>query len=807
MSDPISTNFSVVNTTTSSTQELPQTAVLNDGSYIITWDDISASPDVIRFQRFDAAGNRLGLEQTIPAASNATAASITALNDGGFIITYDFAGDQQHWARYATADATTPVASGVFSADKAAFDAGADIIQAPDGTVWVAWDDGTAGTNIRVDRYTPEVDGTMTFLTTDLPNLGGSSPNLTVLASGQVALVYHNVNSIEYIVYNADGTDAIAQTSFVTPNGNSSFNDIHPVVTGLANGALLMTWTAANTIFPAVNVEVFGQIFIPGTFTAYDAPFIVSTNTPGAQSHQRIVALDDGGFIAFYTNAPELTTYGNTSAIAAQRFDGLGNAIGPVVNISGLPIETPDVSEGINLDVTLLDDGRILVVFVSDDVQFSDGIIQVILDLRNSPGEGIVLGDITASDVLYGTSQNEAFDGRGGDDTIYAGDGHDRLFGGTGEDLLVGGAGNDTLEGGFGADELLGDAGNDWASYAASSTGVLVTIGGSGVGGAATGDILRDIENLIGSQGADELRGDTNANTIDGQAGNDLFLGNGGDDVLFGNAGNDAFVGGQGGDFMDGGDGIDRVSYSTETGDILVTLGGSGLGGQAEGDAFRQIENITAGSGDDELRGDDEANLFFGQAGNDLLFGGGGNDELRGGDDNDVLVGGAGADFLRGYDGVDRVSYSTSSTGVTIDLSNVRAATGGDALGDTFSSIERVTGSMGGDDIRGNTGSNVIDGYLGNDTLNGGTGNDGLIGGGGVDTFEFFNSFGVDRIIDFDNGTEMVDMTGNAIASAGTLNVNIGGNGNVIVDFGTADSIEFTGITNAALITADDFIF
>lgn len=803
MSDPISSSFARVNTYGFFLQEHPQVVTLTDGSYIVCWE----SGSDVRFQRYDAEGNRLGDEQNIfGGVGTHRAPAITALQNGGFMIVYEFSNDEEHWVIYDAPDATTHTSTGVFSIDKAAVDGAAAVIQAPDGKIWVSWDDAEGSSSIRVDSYTINPDGSLTQVISDTSFGSGADPSLTVLASGQVAVMFNNNSFLHYAVYNADGTVALALQTFLMPNGTGSFNTVKPEVVGLASGAMLLTWTATSASFPAVIEEVYGQIFVPGTFTAYDDPFIISTNTPGSQFFQSIVALDDGGFVAFYTNGPELNGFADAHAISAQRFDGLGNPIGPVINASGLPISYPTITDGSNLDATLLDDGRIVLVFQGNGESYEE-IYQVILDLRNGPGEGIVLGDFAAGDFLIGTSQSEAFDGRGGDDEIFAGDGHDRLFGGAGNDTLEGGAGNDTLEGGAGADELIGGMGVDAASYAVSATGVIVTVGGSGVGGDATGDILRGIENLIGSQEADQLRGDTNDNYIDGQAGNDIITGNGGDDMMFGNAGNDAFVGGAGADTMDGGDGADRVSYATETVGILVTLGGSGAGGQAEGDVFRSIENITAGSGNDELRGDDEANLFFGQGGDDLLFGGAGDDDLRGGDNNDVLVGGAGADTMNGDAGSDRVSYSQSSTGVTIDLTNVRVATGGDAAGDVFFSIERVTGSSGSDDIRGSMGNDTIDGFSGNDTVNGGAGNDALIGGAGTDTFEFFNSFGADRIIDFADGTEMVDMTGNAIASAGNLSVNIGANGYVIADFGTADSIEFTGITDTALITAADFIF
>lgn len=50
--------------------------------------------------------------------------------------------------------------------------------------------------------------------------------------------------------------------------------------------------------------------------------------------------------------------------------------------------------------------------------------------------------------------------------------------------------------------------------------------------------------------------------------------------------------------------------------------------------------------------------------------------------------------------------------------------------------------------------------------LGGQAGNDALIGGAGIGKSEFFNSFGVDRIIDLEDGLGRVDMTDNIAASA-----------------------------------------
>lgn len=115
--------------------------------------------------------------------------------------------------------------------------------------------------------------------------------------------------------------------------------------------------------------------------------------------------------------------------------------------------------------------------------------------------------------------------------------------------------------------------------------------------------------------------------------------------------------------------------------------------------------------------------------------------KLFDGDDNDVLNGGTGADKLYGGDGTDRAQYSNASTGVRADLLNSNTNTG-EALGDTYFSIEHLWGSAHADTLLGTdssdkvwgSGSNdTLYGRGGNDTLHGDAGNDMIYGGSGSD--------------------------------------------------------------------------
>src|SRR5262249_49854748 len=92
------------------------------------------------------------------------------------------------------------------------------------------------------------------------------------------------------------------------------------------------------------------------------------------------------------------------------------------------------------------------------------------------------------------------------------------------------------------------------------------------------------------------------------------------------------------------------------------------------------------------------------------------------------------ADALIGGAGTDTASYANAGAGVTANLTTPASNTG-DAAGDTYTTIENLTGSAFADVLTGNTAANVLTGGLGNDRPDGAAGIDTLIGGIGNDTY------------------------------------------------------------------------
>lgn len=372
---------------------------------------------------------------------------------------------------------------------------------------------------------------------------------------------------------------------------------------------------------------------------------------------------------------------------------------------------------------------------------------------------------------------------------VTGGTGADILRGTDGNDLMDGGAGDDLLLGSLGSDTLDGGTGVNGASYERSNAAVTVDLlAGTGTGGHAEGDVLRNIHILTGSRFGDELRGTDGADSLYGGPGDDTLIGNSGDDLLEGGIGNDSMTGGAGSDLLrgfsgadtllggegddtlsgglgadslDGGAGSNLASYVNSDAGVSVNLQtGTGTGGHAEGDVLLNIREVMGSSHGDVLTGSTRSDVLRGENGDDILngargvdrlVGGAGDDSLFGGEGHDRLMGGIGADSIDGGRGIDTVSYAGSRSGVTIDLSK---GTGegdnlSDATGDVIVNVERVVGSGFVDVLIGSNNADTLDGGAGADLLSGGAGNDVLIGGAGADAFIFDTGFGEDQIIDF----------------------------------------------------------
>ncbi|KAF0175576.1 MAG: calcium binding hemolysin protein, partial [Caulobacteraceae bacterium] len=367
----------------------------------------------------------------------------------------------------------------------------------------------------------------------------------------------------------------------------------------------------------------------------------------------------------------------------------------------------------------------------------------------------------------------------GGSDTLSGGDGNDivRAYGG---DIADGGVGVDILElyqtfltsdvivdlGGFAGSGAVGvtDGTISAQSFEASLVSAYapnntVTVIGSEMNDTIAATAIS--ASIQGRGGSDLITGTAQGDTLSGGAGADtVHAGDGEDivaagswsltgggvledtvkDLLYGDSGNDSLYGGAE-DTFDGGTefgGLDfaQISMTSATASLNIDFRMQSNGVTiilATGGSVSGIEKlqVTLGAGNDVIQDLDTDGVYFGGDGNDIINGFGGADRLNGqagadalsgGDGDDLLDGGSGADVFDGGAGVDTVTYASALAGVVSRMG--ASGQGGDAAGDTFTSIENLIGSRFSDELVGNSAANVIEGDQGADAIDGGAGVD-----------------------------------------------------------------------------------
>ena len=486
-------------------------------------------------------------------------------------------------------------------------------------------------------------------------------------------------------VYGGDGNDVItAGNDTLATNGDSLFGDAgndtisggntNDTITGGLDADSLSGNGGNDLIYGGGSTSSIGATFITnGTFSSGTAGWSgtdMETNPesaylPGGSSNT--VAEVDGNSVQTTVMQQSFSVLGNQSATVSFKA-ALRSAAAPQVGIDGFRVDVLDANGVVIGTLNVFPTSTTALTNYSFNVTFpTAGVYTLRLtELGNNDSLGAIIDDVqvtsttvavdTSADTLDGGDGNDSLYGELGNDSLRGGTGNDQIFGGDGNDAALGGDGADTLDGGLGNDSLSGEVGAD-----------------SLVGGAGN-------DTLSGGDDADTLSGDAGNDLVLGGAGNDLLIGGDDNDTQDGQDGDDLLRGGSGADSLVGGIGIDTADYGLSGAGVTVNLGGgSGSGGDAQGDVLTGVENLIGSAQADSLTGDGGANVLTGGGGADALSGGGGNDQLFGGTGNDSLTGGIGADTILGGDGRDYVTGG-----------GVGDAVDGNEGGDDFDTLDLV---------------------------------------------------------------------------------------------------------------------
>jgi Ca2+-binding RTX toxin-like protein len=316
-------------------------------------------------------------------------------------------------------------------------------------------------------------------------------------------------------------------------------------------------------------------------------------------------------------------------------------------------------------------------------------------DLATGSGNDSILLDGAADDGFPNYLRSNA-----GDDVIHSGNGSDNVDAGDGDDFVNGGhnsvqlifnsqdvidylGSGDVLAGGPGNDTVSFDQlqhGLDAYQFGLRPYGVYVDLASNQTAWGATGIVISGFENIIGTDAADEIRGDAGPNIINPLRGTGWSSRvNSGPDRVFGRGGIDTLridfsredLPGSSGVFMHGqiGGPINPYgSYRRLTPDAAVPDDTIAFEEMERAEIIGTSKNDQIGpvnyNHNDRLEGRAGDDVLWGLGGSDILIGGEGNDSLHGhhgaynadaGDSNadvdgqDVFDGGPGNDYIEEF--------------------------------------------------------------------------------------------------------------------------------------------------------------
>ncbi|WP_243372899.1 cadherin domain-containing protein [Microvirga solisilvae] len=415
-----------VNITTVSDQKAPSITGLADGGWIVTWQSNNQDGGGygIYQQRFDKTGAAIStsdLRVNLTTASDQADPSVTALPDGGWVVTWVSQNQDIGWnggiyqQRYNKDGIAQYTADKLVNTNVALDQSLPSVTALKDGGWVVTWvTDGQDGSGMGVYQQRYNASGTAVGAETKVNALtdgGQSRPSVTSLPDGGWLVTWEShtssgAHAIYQQRYNASGV-ASAATDLPVETTNSDYK-VMPTVTTLADGGWVVTWTSYSA-----GGDIVQQRFDKDGVALFSTPQRVNVTTGGLQEPGTVTALKDGGWVVVWQSAGQ---DGSGNGIYLQAFDKNGNPAGP----ADMLVNTTTAGNQEMPSVTALNDGWI----VSWQSAGQDGDGYGIYQKRyftNSPPTGITLSRESVNEDVTGVIATlDGIDPNAGDTFTFA---------------------------------------------------------------------------------------------------------------------------------------------------------------------------------------------------------------------------------------------------------------------------------------------------------------------------------------------------------------------------------------------------
>ncbi|MDV6345453.1 DUF4347 domain-containing protein, partial [Nitrosomonas sp. Is37] len=356
-----------VNTTVTSNQQSPTITALKDGGFVVSWQSSDGSGYGIYGQRYNADGTVRGAEFRIntTVASDQQSPTIAALEDGGFVVSWhSFGQDGSDWGIYAqryNADGTVRGAEFRVNTTVASTQDYPTITALADGgfvVSWESWNQDGIYYGIYGQRY--NADGTVRgaeFRVNTTTADSQNAPTITALADGGFVVSWMSLSqdSSGWGIYaQRYNADGTVRGAEFRVNTTVASSQQSPTITALADGGFVVSWQSDWQ--DSSGRGIYAQRY-NADGTVRGAEFRVNTTVASDQQSPTITALADGGFVVSWESWNQ---DGSGYGIYAQRY----NADGTVRGAEFL-VNTTVANNQYDPTITALADGGFVVSWMS----------------------------------------------------------------------------------------------------------------------------------------------------------------------------------------------------------------------------------------------------------------------------------------------------------------------------------------------------------------------------------------------------------------------------------------------------------
>lgn len=394
-----------INTTTAGHQSDAALAALKSGGYVVVWESGDGSFTGVFMQRYDANGNRLGVQTRVNTtiSNDQEDPSVAALTGGGYVVSWtselqDGNGYGVYAQRY-DANGNKLGSEVRINSTTAGDQENSVVVALADGGYLVSWSHSVNGG--QEDIYSQRYDANGNKLS----GINGDAAANNLSWSGS--------NSV--IINGYDGNDILKGN---TANDHLNGGGGNDTLNGASGSDRMSGGLGNDTYYVDNSSDVVTENASAGTDTVYS--YLGNYTLAANVENGRILNTGSANLTGNSLNNVLFAGPGNNVLNGSVGFDTASYAYSSSAVTASLAVTTAQATGGSGSDTLIAFEG------------------------------------------LHGSNYNDRLTGNSAANSLYGGAaGNDILLGGAGNDTLNGGTGNDRLTGGIGRDGLIGGSGND----------------------------------------------------------------------------------------------------------------------------------------------------------------------------------------------------------------------------------------------------------------------------------------------------------------------------------------------------------